>query len=212
LVVEAWRTISAAFQEFPYHIGTVYNAPLQCGPANLLWPLPTQYRATMVGLAYDDLERWRSVYPPEVFADQLEHVANGFDRAVDRLESRVAEIPEESVSRGPRRALARELGLATSAALHFRSVARQTRFIVARDQLAHSLPAEERAAILERIRGLLHAEICSARTLYALQLADSRIGFEATNQYFYVPLDLVEKVLNCRALLNRYSEVDQAEP
>jgi hypothetical protein len=32
---------------------------------------------------------------------------------------------------------------------------------------------------------------------------DSRLGFEASNQYAYVPLDLVEKVLNCRELLDR---------
>ena len=30
---------------------------------------------------------------------------------------------------------------------------------------------------------------------------DSRIGFEASNQYYYVPLDLVEKVINCHDLL-----------
>jgi len=34
---------------------------------------------------------------------------------------------------------------------------------------------------------------------------DSRIGFEASNQYFYLPLDLVEKVVNCQYVL------DQAE-
>ena len=34
--------------------------------------------------------------------------------------------------------------------------------------------------------------------LHALQSRDSRIGFEASNRDFYVPLDLVEKVINCR--------------
>ena len=31
--------------------------------------------------------------------------------------------------------------------------------------------------------------------------ADSRIGFEASNQYYYLPLDLVEKVINCDYIL-----------
>ena len=32
----------------------------------------------------------------------------------------------------------------------------------------------------------------------------SRIGFEASNQYYYVPVDLAEKILNCRDLLDRW--------
>jgi hypothetical protein len=27
--------------------------------------------------------------------------------------------------------------------------------------------------------------------------ADSRLGYEPSNHYFYVPLDLMEKVVNC---------------
>ena len=30
------------------------------------------------------------------------------------------------------------------------------------------------------------------------------MGFEASNHYYYVPLDLVEKMLNCRDLLGRW--------
>ena len=43
-----------------------------------------------------------------------------------------------------------------------------------------------------------------ARRLCELQRTDSRIGFEASNQYYYVPADLAEKVLNCRDLLDRW--------
>ncbi|MDB6070403.1 MAG: hypothetical protein JWL81_1574, partial [Verrucomicrobiales bacterium] len=60
-----WSACSSAFREFPYHIGTVYSAPLQMGPANPLWPAPTGYAACMVGIPYDDLPAWRSIYPPE---------------------------------------------------------------------------------------------------------------------------------------------------
>lgn len=40
----------------------------------------------------------------------------------------------------------------------------------------------------------------AARGLYRLASRDSRIGFEAANQYFYVPADLLEKIVNCRFL------------
>ena len=56
-------------------------------------------------------------------------------------------------------------------------------------------------AVVEAWR-LISAEIAAAKRLHQLQSADSRIGFEATNHYFYVPLDLVEKVVHCRWLLD----------
>jgi len=40
--------------------------------------------------------------------------------------------------------------------------------------------------------------------MYEIQRRDSRIGFEAANHYFFIPLDLVEKVINCRDLLTRW--------
>lgn len=33
--------------------------------------------------------------------------------------------------------------------------------------------------------------------------ADSRLGFEASNQYYYVPMALAKKILNCRDLEQR---------
>ena len=53
------------------------------------------------------------------------------------------------------------------------------------------------------MENVLKAEIALARRLHGIQSRDSRIGFEASNQYYYVPVDLMEKVLNCRDLLGR---------
>jgi len=47
---------------------------------------------------------------------------------------------------------------------------------------------------------LMAAETTLARRLHSLQSRDARLGFEASNQYFDIPLDLVEKVVNCRWL------------
>ena len=46
--------------------------------------------------------------------------------------------------------------------------------------------------------------------LHAIQARDSRIGFEATTQYYYVPVDLGEKVLNGRDLLDRWLPSERA--
>jgi hypothetical protein len=51
---------------------------------------------------------------------------------------------------------------------------------------------------------MIESETALARQLHAIQMRDSRIGFEASNQYYYVPMDLAEKVLNCEDLRNRW--------
>jgi hypothetical protein len=202
-VVAAWREFSAAFREFPYDGSVVYSAPQQYGPANLLWAEPTGYRATMVGFPYDDLDTWRAIYPPEVFIRQMEKVAGGWDQALSRLQHAGSE-KRKTIAAAERKAFEAETRVAEAAAIHFRSTANQARFVMVRRALqAAKNPAEAEASIaaLDRI---LQDELALARRLHALQSADSRIGFEASNHYFYVPVDLAEKVLNCRDLLDRY--------
>ncbi|MFV2067785.1 MAG: hypothetical protein ACC645_12495, partial [Pirellulales bacterium] len=118
----AWSAFSQAFQEYPYHVSVLYSGPQHMGPANLLYWKPTGYKATMVGIPYDDLKRWCGPYPADVFIGQFNRVA------------------------------------------------------------------------------IVRREIELARRLYDLALPDARIGFEASCHYFYVPLDLVEKVVNCAYL------------
>jgi len=202
-VVTAWRGFSAAFREFPYHVGVVYSGPQQLGPANLLWREPTGYRATMVGFPYDDLDSWRAVYPPEIFAGQLEKVADGFDRALAELRQGATGV---KLSEAAQRALEDEGRVAEAAAIHFRSSANQARFVMARRVLSAGAPPADAARLRASLQRCLQEEIVLARRLHAIQSRDSRIGFEASNQYYYVPVDLGEKVLNCRYLL---AELDQ---
>jgi hypothetical protein len=200
-VVAAWRAFSAAFAEYPYHGGVVYSAPVQLGPANLLWEAPTGYRATMVGFPYDDLDTWRAVYPPETFIAQLETVAAGFDRARVELEG-AADGSDPMSPEG--RALAGELRLAEVVALHCRSTANQARFVLARRALASAAVAPEADVPLGELERLLAEETALAARLHDLQAHDSRLGFEASNEYAYLPIDLAEKVINARDLLDRW--------
>ena len=84
---------------------------------------------------------------------------------------------------------ARELGTYRAARLHFRSVADQARFVLARDR--------GDTAEMKRIAA---REAETAKALLPLVRRDSRIGYECSNHYFYVPRDLIEKVLSCRML------------
>lgn len=198
--VAYWKAFSRAFSEFPYHIGTVYAAPVQTGPANLVWETSTGYGATMVCFPYDHLDGWRSVYPADVFTEQLTKASAGMGDAVAAFREAVAGL---AVTPEQRRALERELDVGEAAAIIYTSAVDQCRFIMARDALAGAA-AEERDEIASTLRTLLEREITLAKRLYAIQRRDARIGFEATNHYFFVPTDLAEKVLNCEDLLTRW--------
>jgi hypothetical protein len=84
-------------------------------------------------------------------------------------------------------------------------VANQARFVMARDALAAAtvrLSHEEQRRQTEEIKRIARDELPLAAELYRLTCLDSRIGFEASNQYYYLPLDLVEKVVNCQYVLD----------
>jgi len=207
-IVEAWRKASFAFREFPFHIGVVYLAPLQSGPANLLWEKPTGYSATMCGIAYDDLDAWHTGYPAEIFAEQLEKVSQGFAEAAQGL--RVALNNRTDTNPLHVKYAEQEMGLMEAVSVHYRSVANQTRFVLTRRALAEADSRETALPLIDRLEQILNDELQLAKQLYALQTRDSRIGFEATNHYFYVPADLVEKILNCRDLLERWLPLERA--
>ena len=107
-----------------------------------------------------------------------------------------------------------ELRFAQTAANHFQAVANQTRFILARNQLgdaSKTLSAEKKHQLLAEIEDILLSEIELAHQEFLLAQEDSRIGFEASNQYVYVPLDLAEKIVNCRWLLEQSIGIEASQ-
>ncbi len=199
-VVRAWRSYSIAFSEFPFGSG-LYFAPMQVGPANLLWEKPTNYNATMVGLPYDAVVNWIGNYPVKVYIHQLQRIADGFDQGLTELHRQISGL---ILTAKERKALVRECNVADTIAIHCRSVANQANFITLRESVISVKNSEDRWKEIGELESILHQEIILAKRMYALQCRDSRLGFEASNHYFYTPADLIEKVLNCRDLLDRW--------
>jgi len=200
----AWTLTSEAFREYPFHISVVYTCPVQWGSANPLYLEKTGYSATMWGLPYDNLDGWRGPYPPDIFAAQFEKVATGFRPGIAELAQAVAAAPASMKADTET-----DLRFARAAANHFQAVANQSRFVNARDQLADpaaELTDEAREALRGVMVAAVESEIELAKELYGLVKEDSRIGFEPSCQYFYLPMDLVEKVVNCRWILRELAE------
>ena len=176
-VRKAWTAFSDGFRNYPFHIGCIYNGPQQWGPANPLYVKPTGYQATMVGIPYDDVQRWCAIYPADVYAGQMEKVAAGFAEGCRLMEGAVD---------------GKELNMYRAEQMHFASAADQVRFVLARDR-------GDKAAM----RAIARRELDRAKAMLPIVRADSRIGYESSNHYFYTTADLIEKVFSCRAVLDQ---------
>ena len=141
----------------------------------------------MVGLPYDDLTRWRSDYPEEIFEEQFRKLSVGWKQGLAILaQTEGGVLPER------RTAFAELHRMALATYCRFRSSYLQTAFVRVRDRRDPDS--------LTRIEAILDEELELAVILYRLMAEDARIGFEASNHYFYTRNDLREKILNVEHL------------
>ena len=194
-VLSAWAGFSAAFQEFPYGVVPGYSIPTQHGPANLLRREPTGYRAAMILFPYDDLKSWMGPYSAQIARQQFEKMAQLWEGGLEHFRQALPRVSKE------RTTLARkDLGIAETCWIHYLSVANQIQFYSLREQL-NKAPSARRSALIQEMKQIARSEMELARQLYSIARQDSTIGYEASNHYYYRPLDLAEKVLNCEYLI-----------
>lgn len=197
LVRRAWSSFSKSFEEYPYHISTLYNGPQHMGPSNPLYIRPTGYRATMVGFPYDDLERWCAIYPVDIWCSQMDKVTNGFLQGCKILHEAVKYVPDSL-----KKQIVSEERRARAVQIHFKSCANQARFTDARNSYLSSSTGEQKKDFLLRMQELAFDEMKNIKNLYPLVKEDPTIGYESSNQYFYLPIDLIEKYVNTSFVLS----------
>ena len=186
-VRKAWTAFADGYRAFPFSVSVAYSGPQHMGPANPLYLEPTGYAATMVGLPYDSVKRWCAQYPAETWVRLMSAVRDGFERGCAAFAEAIALMPEAK-----RAAAERELAMFRAETLHFRSCVDQVGFYRARD-----------AKDSDAMRAFAEKELRTAKEMLPLVRADSSFGYESSNQYFYIPQDIREKVLTCRAALER---------
>ena len=199
-IIDAWKAFSEAFVQYPMEGGNVvYHVPTQHGPANLLRLQPTGYKAAMMLFPYDDYEHWVGSYPVRIAEDQFQKMAVMWKKGLDTFQAALKRVPRQKIS-----AAQIDFGIAETCYLHFQSVANQIRFY----RLRHEWTAAHGEARLElgrQMAQIANEEIQLSVRQYHIARRDSSIGYEASNQYYYRPLDLVEKVLNCHYVRTRIS-------
>jgi len=198
---EAWTLFSNGYREFPYHIGLCYAGPQQWGAANLFFPRPTGYRATMVGIPYDDVNGWCVIYPPEVAAGQFRKIADHFAKGLLPLREAVALAPPERKHQAES-----EYRFADAARLHFAACANMIEFNTLRNRLLEEKNDDEKKRLVAAIQRIIAAELLTAREMYRLAKSDARIGYESSNHYFYLPLDIVEAIISAQYAKDVYRQ------
>lgn len=192
-ILDAWKAFSEAFQQYPMEGGdVVYFVPVQRGPANLLRLRPTGYKASMILFPYDDYKHWVGTYPVKVAEGQFQKMATMWKKGLDIFQSALPLVPEHKI------AVAHfDFTIADTCHVHFQSVANQIRFYRLRHEWL-SADHETRRELGHQMIGIADEEIELSVRQYRNARHNSTIAYEASNEYYYRPLDLVEKVLNCQ--------------
>ena len=188
MVCKAWRQFSEAFREFPFNVHVIYNAPMNYGPMNLLHLQNTGYTATMIGFPYDDLETWRGPYPAEVFENQFRILSEKWKQGLETLKEAAEEVAEAEKAD-----FADVCDMAEVSYCHLRSTYLQTAFV----------RAVNNGGCKACMKAYAEEEIALALRLAEIVRRDSRIGFEASNHYYYTLNDLYEKVISCAYIIER---------
>ena len=187
-VCKAWRQFSEAFRQFPFSKNLLYCGPVNRGPANRFYQTPTGRAATMLSFPFDSLKAWRGIYPEEVFLQQFQRLCSGWKEGMTTLSQVVPRTSCET------EALEEIMTCARAAECHFNSALRQISFVLARENNDTA-----------QMNCLLDSEIDEVKNFLPLVCNDSRIGFEASNHYFYTLNDLLEKLISCCFILRELS-------
>jgi hypothetical protein len=184
MVLTAWREFGAAFEGFPYGTVPCYLVPTHHGPANLLRVTPTGVAGSMILFPQDDWKGWVGPYPPATARDLFARLAERWEFGLAAL-ARAAELSPAAVL---------DHAIAETCFLHFRSVADQIDFCMLRGQ-------PRSPETLARMRRIAERQRAAAVRMYTLTRRHSVLAFEASNHYFYRPLDCAEAVLAADYLL-----------
>jgi hypothetical protein len=186
----AWEIFSNAFQSFPYGVA-IYVLPVQHGPANPLRLKPTGLKPGMILFPYDAYTAWKGAYPAATVQRLMSKLAQRWGQGVAVL---------EKIDIGSRKEAILELAVAKTCHTHFESTANQIEFYLLRDEAVSATP--DRAGMIRaRLIEIAERERELARSQYFITRDESLIAYEASNHYYYTPVDLLEKILNCEQVI-----------
>ncbi len=173
-----------ALKLLPYSQSLLYMSPLQIGPTNLLYKSKTNRVSTMVTYPYDDISSWLGNYDRDAFVSSMSKLIKIYKKGIKVL----SKIDSANY-------LTNELIRNAKAYLiNIESLLNQYLYIEARDKGSNDL------------NKYLIKEYKLTKELYLLVSSDSKIGFEASNQYYYTQHNFLEKIINIKQLMGMMAD------
>ncbi|MCE5309869.1 MAG: hypothetical protein LLG20_19720 [Acidobacteriales bacterium] len=182
--LQAWKVFAEAFSDYPFTNGLVYSSVVQWGPAHPWWPQRTGKRPRILH-SYDSLS-WTSPFGPEIVVQVFERMSARWHSGIEHLSAACKLAPAAA-----RADVASDLRVSRAVGLYFESIANFVRFHSTRERGGGS------------VKELLRKEIRLATGFLDIVRADARFGYEPSIQYFYLPLDIREKIAACRYYLGK---------
>ncbi len=172
----AVRAFCHGFSRYPFDVCCLYYSPETLASANLWSIAPEEKRTAIVSFTFDDYENWTWHYGPDVHLRQMKSLLRGLSRGVRLL--------EEMPSRSPK---ATELLLFGRVMRnHFEAEILHTEYAILKRDFA---------ANARKILRVVRKAERNTQELMTLRECDTRIGYEASNHYFYIKSNFAEKLL-----------------
>lgn len=168
------------FRAYPFSLDHLYLSPQTWGPGNQWHIEPDEKHSTMVCYAFDDYEHWISPYPYDIYCSQYEKLLSYWKEGLVLLEP-IADDP----------VIQELLAFAQVAAIHWEFDVLHTRY-------AYEKQRGEQGK--KRLVSLAKRAFAITEELLSLVKADSRIGYEASNHYYYQERILTENLLQLQTL------------
>jgi hypothetical protein len=146
----------------------------------------------MVGIPYDDIESWRGPYPAKTYIKLMREVAYGFDDGIRSLQD-----AQRTTTRGEAQ-LSIDILRAKAIQLIYKSVANQAEFTYHRNLWLTQKNSTTSDDHLRIMLSCVDSELDIVCELLPIVQADPTLGYESSNQYYFLPQDLREKYINLR--------------
>ena len=184
VVKNAVHIFSEAFKNYP--MGDIlYNGPRFMGPLNFWYSEPTGLASTMVTFPYDAIDMWKSSgQTDEEFCGAIQSVVSGFGDKIELLEGAALTKNAEEL-----------LNMAKAMYINLYILLLQFEYFRNRENISSQRALE----LIERDEALL-------LSLYEICKNDARVGYEASNHYFFARNTFFEKLLNFEELKKKYSK------
>ncbi|MHC4674417.1 MAG: hypothetical protein ACYTBZ_18180, partial [Planctomycetota bacterium] len=189
-VLQAWSIFADTFEQYPFDNRLVYSSFVQFGPANMMFFEPSK-RKPRIFKNYDTLH-WSKTYGLQTLADAFGQMAVDWRKGLQKLDEALTDVPKNK-----KRQAARDAAICRAVYIYFQSISNQARFLMWRDQY------QQQPELLMKMRDLVNKEIYLSIQLRDITRADSRVGYEPAMQYLYLPLDIRERIVSCRYMLEK---------